>query len=156
MAVEGEVLHIRLRREGEWPPFDHEEVNGVPLEGHQYRLASPPAFAKRLAVGDVVRVIHAGDPEVPWVSEVVERSGHSTVRVIVFKDGGQQAEDRLEREAAEVGVSALRTCLDGLFVIDIPAGISYPSVRTFLASGAARGVWDYEEAAISAHHDAQQ
>ncbi|MEV6675237.1 DUF4265 domain-containing protein [Streptomyces sp. NPDC051162] len=155
MSSTNEVVHIRLRQEGDWPPFAQEEVAAVPLDEHRFRLASPPAFAKRLAVGDVVRVLHSGLPEVPWVDEILEHSGHSTLRVIVFEKGGRQAEVHLEQKMADLGLPVHQTRLKGLFVIDVPPGHSYSTVRSVLDAEAERGLWDYEEAAISASHDAQ-
>ncbi|MCC3775075.1 DUF4265 domain-containing protein [Streptomyces sp. UNOB3_S3] len=73
-----------------------------------HQPASLPAFAERLAVGNVVRIAHSGQPEAPRLDEFLERSGHSTLRVIVFG-----AEEEL------------------------------------------RGIWDCEEAAISAAHHGQ-
>ncbi|MFF4157976.1 DUF4265 domain-containing protein [Streptomyces sp. NPDC001678] len=155
MASTHEVVHIRLRQEGDWPPFEQEEVAAIALDDHRYRLASPPAFAKRLAVGDVVRVMHNGRPEVPWVDKVLEHSGHSTLRVIVFEKGSRQAEALLERKMAELGLSVRRTRMNGLFAIDVPAEQSYSTVRSALDAEAERGTWDYEEAAISSVHYGQ-
>ncbi|MCF6523102.1 DUF4265 domain-containing protein [Streptomyces sp. JJ36] len=154
MDTAHEVIHIRLRQEGDWPPVAQEEVTAVPLGEHRYRLADPPAFAKRLAVGDVVRVLHHGEPEVPWIDELLEHSGHSTLRVIVFRQAGEAAERELADRMTALGATVHRTPLDGLLALDVPASVPYDPVRAALEDGEGRGLWEYEEGSVSAVHDA--
>lgn len=147
------VIHIRLQKDGDWPPFESEEVSAVQVGDHQFRLESPPAFARRLAVGDVVRVVHHGSAHDMWIEEVLEWSGHSTVRVIVFRDAGTEAEDELLAGVPKLSCSIRPTGLESLFAIDVPDAVEYSPLQHFLEDGSRRGLWDYEEAAISRVHD---
>lgn len=152
MNTSPNVVHIRLNREGDWPPFDSEEVAAVRLEEHKFQISSAPAFAKRLAVGDIVRVAHYGPSQDPWIEEVLAWSGNSTIRVIVFASAGKVAEEELIQGVGELGGVITPPVLSGLFVLNVPKGVDYGRMRTFLDKGESRGVWEYEEAAISANH----
>jgi hypothetical protein len=146
-------VHIRLTVEGGWPPVAFEEVEAKSLGDHQYELVSPPVFAKRLAVGDIVRVVHHGSPEQVWVDSVVDSGGHSTVRVIFFQAAGQEAEDNLRRELDRLGSRIHETGLQGMIAVDIPSDVHYASVYAILNEGESRKLWEFEEGAISRHHD---
>jgi len=146
-------IHVRLAVEGGWPPVAFEELEAKPLGDHRYRLLSPPAFAKRLAVGDVVHVEHHGSPEQAWVDSVIEPSGHSTVRVIFFEAAGHASEESLRRELEGLGVQIHETGLRGLIAVDIPGEVSYPSVRALLDEGESQGRWEFDEGTISRLHD---
>jgi hypothetical protein len=146
-----EILHIKLARDSDnWPPFDNEEVQAENIGHHTYRITAPPAFARRLAVGDIVRTRHFGESQVAWIEEVIEHSGHSTLRVIVRKNADEKAVMAL---LEELDLVALSTPLLGLFAIDIPAERAYPSVRDRLLGSQAAGDIEFEEAALSVAHD---
>ncbi|MFF7729291.1 DUF4265 domain-containing protein [Streptomyces sp. NPDC008001] len=155
MTAGSSVVHIHLKREGDWPPVAYEEISAAPLGSHRFRLTRPPLFAKRLAAGDTVRVVHLGNPELPWVEEVMEWGGHSTVRVIVLEKNGTSGEQRLQESVSALGMTADRTRFDGLFVIDVPADVDYAELRAVLDEGESHGLWEYEEGAVSAQHDSQ-
>lgn len=146
-------VHVRLAVEGSWPPVDFEELTAKPLGDHRYELVSPPAFAKRLAVGDVVRVVHYGTPEQPWVDSVIDSSGHSTVRVIFFQKAGREPEDHLRRELDRMGVQIHETSFRGMIALDIPGEVNYDSVSAILKEGESRKFWEFDEGGISRLHD---
>jgi hypothetical protein len=146
-----ELLHIRLTRDTSgWPPFDSEEIEADELQEEEFRLRRPPAFAKRLAAGDVVRVGRYTDSQVPWVEEIIESSEHSTVRIIVRKG----IDDSIVTNLIEaLQLRAWPTPLAGLFAVDIPADRDYSVIRATLLSRQAAGDIDFEEGALSARHD---
>ncbi|MFJ7629275.1 DUF4265 domain-containing protein [Streptomyces sp. NPDC097595] len=146
-------IHVRLCVEGGWPPVAFEEVSAKPLGDHLYELVSPPAFAKRLAVGDVVRVVHHGSPEMVWVDSIIESSGHSTARVIFFRAAGPEPENTLKGDLSRLGVKIHETAMDGMIAIDIPGPVDYEAVRAVLQEGESRRFWEFDEGAISPLHD---
>lgn len=146
-------VHIHLAVEDGWPPVQAEEVEATSVGDHACRLLSPPAFARGLAVGDVVRVTHYGSPQQPWVESVLESSGHSTVRVIFFRSAGDAPEGDLRVELDRLGVHVYETFFDGLITIDVPASVNYHAVRSVLSEGESRKLWEFEEGAISQTHD---
>ncbi|MFE7105462.1 DUF4265 domain-containing protein [Streptomyces sp. NPDC057575] len=146
-------IHVRLAVEGGWPPVAFEEIKAKFLGDHQYELTSPPAFAKRLAVGDIVRVRHHGSPERAWVDSIVESSGHSTVRVIFFRAAGQVTEVGLRRELDRFGARVHETTFEGMIAVDIPGEVEYGAVRAILEEGESQKFWEFDEGAISFLHD---
>lgn len=146
-------IHIRLNVEGGWPPVTFEEVEAKPLGGHRYELMSPPVFAKRLAVGDIVGVAHHGSPEQVWVDSVIESGGHSTVRVIFFQGAGQEPEDHVRRELDRLGVRIYETDFEGMIAVDVPSNVHYAPVYATLNEGESRKLWEFDEGAIASHHE---
>ena len=152
MDSNSRVVHINLHKEGDWPPYDSEEVSATQLSDHEFQISVAPAFARRLAVGDIVRVGRYGPTQVPWVEEVLRPSRHSTLRVIIFAATGKSTEEELSQGIAGLGCTISPGPLDGLFVVDVPGDVNYLHVKEFLESGDADGKWEYEEASISANH----
>ena len=146
-------VHVRLTVEGGWPPVAFEEVEAKSLGDHRYELVSPPAFAKRLAVGDVVHIVHHGSPEQVWVDSVIESSGHSTVRVIFFRAVGRESEDNLRCELVRLGAQIHETAFRGLIAVDIPDEVNYGSLRAVLDEGESQKLWEFDEGVISHLHD---
>ena len=146
-------LHIRLTGEGGWPPFEFEEVEGRVVGDHECEILSPPSFAKRLAVGDIVRVAHHGAPETLWIDSLVEPSGrHSTVRVIFFRSAGQESEHDLRRELGRLGARIYESNFQGLISVDIPPSADYEVIRAVLEEGESRKNWEFDEGKISEVH----
>ncbi len=134
------ILHIRLRRDSTgYPPFESEEVTASEVGDRLHRLAGTPAFASGLAVGDTVRVAHFGGDR--WVDQLVEPSGHSTVRVVAL---GSNSLDRLHDELIRTGCEVFPTPVPGVIAVDIPAPVPFDSVRSLLQTGRDSGAWDFD------------
>lgn len=147
------TLHIRLTPEGGWPPVASEEVEGRVVGDHEFEILTPPSFARRLAVGDVVRVAHYGSPEQPWIDSIVTSGGHSTVRVIFFRAVGQEVEAELRQELGRLGARIHDTNLKGMVSVDIPPEADYGTIRGVLDEGESLKRWEFDEGAISSRHD---
>jgi hypothetical protein len=146
-----EHIQIRLRRDSDgWPPFETEEIDAEEIGDHTYRICAPPAFARRLAVGDVVTTRCFGHSPTHWVESIVESSGNSTLRIIVRR--GTSETDVLDM-LGKLGLQPLPTALEGMFVIDVPADRTYAPVRARLLASQAAGEIDFEEGAVSGKHD---
>ncbi|WP_328996774.1 DUF4265 domain-containing protein [Kribbella sp. NBC_01245] len=144
------TLHIKLAQDGSgWPPYDSEEVAVEKVGEDEYRLLTPPMFAKGLAVGDVVHAHEYGDPPVPWIASLVSSSGHSTIRVITRL--GFDEEATVARLTA-AGLALKPTTLLGLHLADLPAERQYGPILAELATLADAGQIDFEEAALSPSH----
>jgi hypothetical protein len=146
-------IYVKLRGVDGWPPVDHEVVNAIDLGDHLFKLATLPSFAKRLAVGDIVRVAHYGDPQLPWIEEVVEWSGHSAVQVILFRAAGEAVVSALISSIAAMGGLIEHSNVDGMYLIDVPGEVDYRKIRDYLEDGATEGKWDYQEGAVSSFHE---
>jgi hypothetical protein len=90
---------FELAVEDGWPPVGSERVWAHHLGGDRYRIANAPWFVRDLAVGDVVRAQAPGSGSHPVCAEVVERSGHVTIRLICYRRGplGVTWRERLSR-----------------------------------------------------------
>ncbi len=65
----------------DYPPVDFEELWSTPLGDGRYRIENIPFFAVGLARGDLVSATH--EPPSPRFLEVLQPSGHSTLRLLV-------------------------------------------------------------------------
>ena len=83
----------------------------------------------------------------PFAVEVIESSGHSTIRVVLFREA---AHDDLLRLCGDHGCEADHTEIPGLFAIDVPPSVSVEALREALYERADVGDWDVDDAHISA------
>ncbi|HEX5540757.1 MAG TPA: DUF4265 domain-containing protein [Micromonospora sp.] len=145
----GQILHIRLQQDDVWPPFDCEEVRGEPVGERRYRVLTAPAFAKRLAVDDIV----TANPDASgrmWIDAMVQRGRHSTIRVIVLQPA---EESELAAALTERGCRVGASPLPSLLTVDVPEATDYSGIRYLLEEGERRGDWEFQESAVSLHHD---
>lgn len=145
-----ETLHVRLQQDDDWPPVDREDVLGERVGDHLYRILSAPAFAKRLSVDDVVKVSYHGASDLPWVDAVVERGSRSTIRVMLLR---RTAEGDLTSALAARGCRVSAAPVQGLLTVDVPEAADYSAIRKFLEDGEKQGDWEFQEAAVSIHHE---
>lgn len=133
------LLHVKLRQDGSgYPPFAAEEVEATEVGDHLYRLETAPSFAFGLATGDVVRVAHYGADM--WIEEIVEPSGHSTVRVVSL---GSNSVDAPKKALEDLGCSTFKSLIDGMIVVDVPPTVDFDLVRSYLVAGREESVWDF-------------
>ena len=76
--------------------------------------------------------------------EVVERSGHSTYRVLVSEGAPLDIWQRQLALLQEIGCSYERAT-ERLFGIDVPSDVNIHDVYRLLADGEAGGAWSFEE-----------
>jgi hypothetical protein len=142
-AAEDQVkVVVILEKVEDYPPVDYEEFWSTPMGEGRFRIENIPFFAKGLALGDIVSA--ALEEEVLRFQEVVEASGHSTIRVIVSSEDAVPAVvERFESLGC-----ATETSYDRLVALDVPPSVSLDDVREKLDLGYAQSQWDYEEACI--------
>lgn len=78
---------FELAVEDGWRPVGSERVWAFHLGADRYRINNVPWFVRDLAVGDVVRAQAPDADSHPVFVELLERSGHATVRLICFQAG---------------------------------------------------------------------
>jgi hypothetical protein len=105
----------------------------------QFRLLNTPFYAKGLSVDDVIAATLA--PDGYEFDSVIERSGHSTYRLI--------PEDRDQVAQGLMDLQRLRCTWEegpgGLLAIDVPPESNIHDVYAVLESGSEQGIWDFEE-----------
>ena len=131
-----------------YPPTRIESLWAAPTEGGLFRLENVPFFAKGVSFKDEVSISQGSDGH-KWYADVVAPSGHSTVRVIVYRNASlpplEERVSELRRRFVERGCITELSHLPGLFAVDVPPSISIETVRPLLEEGVASEAWDYEE-----------
>lgn len=140
-------VFVMLEQHEGYPPWDEEELLARPVGDERFQLVVTPTFARGLSFMDVVHVTPF--QERLYVDRVEEAGGHSTIRVVLFD---RSAHDRLIRLCESRGCDAGHTEIEGLFAVDIPPEASLGRLREDLVHGAAEGLWDFDEGAISDNH----
>jgi hypothetical protein len=139
-----ERVAFRLKRDDDgYPPADWEHLWARPVGDSMFKLDNTPFFARGVSYGDIVLVelregMHVFD-------RVVRPSGHSTLRVILFKP---ELVDDLRSQLRALGSQTELSHIPGLIAVDVPPSVDLARVKALLAAGEAAGDWEYEEAAV--------
>lgn len=111
--------------------------------GDGYKLDNIPFYAKGVALDDVVSAKEIDG--CLYVEEVLEPSGHSTIRIWFSKE---EAIDRVRDTLKSMGCESEVSDQPRLVAVDIPPDVSYETIRAYLDAGEADGRWDYQEACL--------
>lgn len=155
LRTQSDRVWVALERdESGYPPWEEEWLWAEPIGGSQFRVTSVPIFARGLSIFDIVDAVEVRERRLAkrrWFAErVVASSGHSTLRVILFRD---EAHDAVLRLCADHGSEASHTEIPGLFAVDVPPTASLVDLLRDLRVHADDGDWDIDEANIAAGHD---
>ena len=142
-------VHFDLPPEdGGWPPVAVESLCAEPVGDGVVRLSGAPWFAFGVSRGDLIRVERdeAGEH---WATELVEWSGHCTIRVVPFGSGPLRGSLQRVMNAFELfGVVGEGVREYGIVTLDVPAEADLTGVQRLLRTGARDGWWDYEEGCV--------
>ena len=139
----GKVAFALTRDEDGYPPADWEHLWGRRVGDSLFELDNTPFFARGVSYHDVVLVDRREGLNV--FREVVRKSGHSTLRVMLFEE---KLTDELRSRLADLGCATELSHIPGLIAVDIPPSVELSQVRAILEEGERSGYWEYEEAAI--------
>jgi hypothetical protein len=133
-----------------YPPVQVESLWARPFDEGKYVLDNIPFFARGVSWRDMISATQGADGN-KWFSGVVNPSGHSTIRIIVFRkaDDPRPLEERvaeLRGRFTALGCSSELSHITGLFAVDIPPSVPFSQVRPLLDEGQRLDQWDYEEA----------
>lgn len=113
-------------------------------QGGNYKVVNIPFFAPNISWGDIVSV--EMDGEELHFDEMIERSGHSTLQLIVFeKKYLVEVFELLKKFECGWEGSHLETYIS----IDVPRDVDYKSLKFYLDKGELEGLWSYKEACLS-------
>jgi hypothetical protein len=129
--------------EDDYPPADYENLWAVPVGQGLFRIDNIPFFAQSIALGDIV----AASPEEGFLhfKEVVQPSGHSTVRLIIY----DKAEvPKVIEHFKQLGCESEGSHIPGLIAFDVPPSVSWTVIQRELEAGHMQERWDYEEACL--------
>jgi hypothetical protein len=146
MAEEYVKIFFELEQDEDgYPPASVESLWARPVGEGLFKIDNIPFFATGVAVDDVVAAIPDGG--MLQYKDVVQPSGHSTLRIIVYEES-QAAEVRALFK--RMGCSTELSHIPGLIAVDVPPSVSLESLRRVLDEGRSQGRWDYEEACLAA------
>jgi hypothetical protein len=122
---------------------DGESFWAEPLGQGLYRLRNTPFYAFDLHFHDVVRAVAHAPGGLATISEVVERSGHKTLRII-FSERASTAD--VSAVLAELGrhKTTHERARGRLYALDVDVDADYAAVCTYLAELEGLGVLQYE------------
>jgi len=103
-----------------------------------------PFHVKEVALGDVIATEEDKDGLL-WFSRLVKASGHSTVQLWLAE---QEDVSAVREKLRQMGCISELSELPRLIAVDVPPEISYDEVKIYLEEGAARGIFDYQEACL--------
>ena len=109
-----------------------------------YQLDNILFYAKNYALNDIIEAKEIDG--VLYADELIQESGHSTVRVLLDNTEDVQS---LRTELESMGCSTELSNLPKLVALDIPPEISYSHIQGYLDRGMEDGKWEYQEAAIA-------
>jgi len=139
-----------LATEEEWPPVKSERVWCLQVGEDSYRVDNVPWFVPDLAVGDVVRARPPAPDTHPVFEELVNRSDHVTIRLIVFRRGPLEGDlARALEPFTALGVYGEGVSQFGMLALDIEPTAPLPAIVATLRRGVEGGSWEFEEGRIT-------
>jgi hypothetical protein len=151
-----EMLKVgfRLHRdEDDYPPADWEWMWASRVGDSTFKIDNIPFFAKGVSSGDIVAAEQTDTGLI--FRELVQPSGHSTVRVLIHR--GDRNDEQLRAVVGDVrqslrnmGCAAELSHIPSLIAVDIPPQVNYQSVAAFLSQKERAGLLEYEEACLAA------
>ena len=129
--------------EEDYPPAGYENLWAMPAGEGLFRIANIPFFARSIALGDIVSAV----PEQGLLcfKEVIQPSGHSTLRLIVYDEAEVTS---IIEHFTQLGCESERSHIPGLIALDVPPSISLAILKQELDAGHTQERWDYEEACL--------
>jgi hypothetical protein len=144
---------FKLERDADdYPPADWEWLWASRVTESTFKIDNIPFFAKSIGCGDIVAAEHTRAGLI--FKKLVQPSGHSTVRVMVFRKGRNDEQLRAEVESIRQSLRAMRcpselSHIPNLVAVDIPPDVDYHSVSAFLSQQEHDGLLEYEEACLA-------
>jgi hypothetical protein len=135
---------VRIERDEDgYPPADHESLWATAIGDGHFKIDNIPFFATGISVGDVVEA--SSEQGALHYRRVVQASGHSTLRLIIY----DEAQTPTVREHfRRLGCSTEQSHIPGLVAVDVPPSIALDALKRELDAGVEQGRWDYEEASL--------
>jgi hypothetical protein len=135
-----------------YPPADWEWLWASRVGSSTFKIDNIPFFAKSIAYGDIVAAEQTDQGLV--FTDLVEASGHSTVRVVIYREGGSDEQLRPAVEGIMQSLKALGcdtelSHIPNLIAVDVPPSVNYGAVSGFLSKQEQGGHLSYEEACLA-------
>ncbi|MDY7233259.1 DUF4265 domain-containing protein [Hyalangium rubrum] len=148
MNAQGSDQYVKVlcdleQDEDGYPPATAETLWAIRVGNGLFQIDNIPFFVHGIAVNDIV----SATPEegVFRYKEVVQPSGHGTIRLIVSETSDVQAVRDLFRQ---LGCSSELSHLPHVIAVDVPPSVSLQELKKELDAGQDQDRWGYEEACL--------
>lgn len=140
---EDQLVKVYVDLRGHWAGVGGESLWAKPVGPARYQLENSPFYAYGLNYLDVVKAEAEEPGRKPRVLEVVERSGHATLRAMFLEEPGKA--DREAFVESMIGCGATLEWLDARYVaVDVGPEIDRSAVRSELELLAEKSMIDFE------------
>jgi hypothetical protein len=136
------VLFVQKIAESE---FETESI-WCTKEGESYIVDNIPFIAKRIALGDTIKVEYDEDENAYYFDDFLNTSGNSTIR-LYFTDATLIKPTR--EELKKIGCESEAFLARNIVAVNIPREVDYRPIKEYLDNGERKGKWQYEEACLS-------
>ncbi|BAU53131.1 DUF4265 domain-containing protein [Mucilaginibacter gotjawali] len=113
-------------------------------KGEFYKLSNILFYATGYSWGDIVSVEDRNGEL--YVTDLIEESGHSTVRIIFYD---KEIINATIEHLKNMGCGYEGSNIPTLISFDIPPNVDYKPIKEFLEEGEINEVWSYEEACLA-------
>ena len=115
-------------------------------KGDNYIIDNIPFVAKRVSLGDTIKVKYDPDEKAYYFDDFVSVSGNTTVRVYFYDEKIiEDTRDVLNGLGCELEAFMARNIL----AINVPENIDYKPIKKYLDQGEVEGMWQYEESCLA-------
>jgi hypothetical protein len=145
--MNGQVkLHFALEQDEDgYPPFAVESVWAtLTNKTNEYVIDNIPFYVRGVALGDVVSA-KADDDGHLWFHEVINPSGHSTLRILMLHP---DETEEIKSFLCSLGCRWEGSNTPKLFSVDVPPEVKYDAVKSYLDGKEEEGVVEYEEGCL--------
>lgn len=133
-----------------YPPAENEWILAEGRVDGSWVVDNVPWYSRDVSLGDVVTAELDSDGLL-WFREVVERSGHSTIRVLVLH--GEQETQAIRQQLSELGCGSEQWSRERLFLaVDVPGDVAIHAITEFLDDQETGGVLCWETGHVAADH----
>ncbi|MCT3735615.1 DUF4265 domain-containing protein [Elizabethkingia anophelis] len=115
------------------------------VDGDNFIVDNIPFIAKRVSLGDTIKVEFDEDDKQYYFDDFIASSGNTTVR-IYFKNSNniETVRNWLTENQCESEVLQARK----IVAINIPKEVDYSPIKKYLDNGEDIGIWTYEESCL--------
>jgi len=113
--------------------------------GDNFQLENIPFYIKSVAFKDIVKGEIINDELL--ATEIVEESGHSTIRIYFHKHFNKIALVRKKLE--KMGCDSEISNNPRIVAVDIPKNVDYCKIQEYLQKGENESHWEYEEGCLA-------
>lgn len=105
-----------------------------------------PFIAKRIALGDTIKVEYDEDDKAYYFDDFLAISGNSTIR-LYFTD--EKLIEPTREDLKNLGCESEALLARRIIAVNVPKAVDYRPIKRYLDDGERGAIWQYEEACLS-------